>query len=99
MNIEKKLRPESAHGYTEEEQATITFVKETRLRLLTGDHADENFEAITLWAKQMEEKYPDAQAYELFHTLIASGSTGSTNKFDFPGEDSVLLFIKKLASS
>ena len=45
----------------------------------------------------LKEKYPDYQDYWMFHVLAGSGSEAFTKKptkFDFPGEDSIVLFIE-----
>ncbi|MBI4118825.1 MAG: hypothetical protein HY452_01010 [Parcubacteria group bacterium] len=43
-------------------------------------------------AKELRDKYPDYEDYELYHLFIGS-TTRDRSKFDFPGEDSVRKFV------
>ncbi len=52
---------------------------------------------IAKYAKDLEEKYPDARKHRIFHVLIGSSENCSDMiKEDFPGEDSVESFIDNL---
>ncbi|MEK7478678.1 MAG: hypothetical protein AAB626_02005 [Patescibacteria group bacterium] len=53
----------------------------------------ENFTALGDFARNLKEKYKDAGKYHLYHMII--GSTGTkTTEFDFPGEDSIEKFLR-----
>ncbi len=50
-------------------------------------------EAMVDKAEELQSKYPDYRDYRLYHLLISS-TVGECPKYDFPGEDSVALFLE-----
>ena len=44
---------------------------------------------------ELQEKHPDYDEYQLYHTAI--GSSEIRGKMDFPGEDSLLLWLEQEA--
>ncbi|MEK7500569.1 MAG: hypothetical protein AAB642_00380 [Patescibacteria group bacterium] len=44
-------------------------------------------------AEELQSKYPDYREYRLYHLLISS-TVGECPKYDFPGEDSIELFLE-----
>ena len=50
-------------------------------------------EAMVDKAEELQSKYPDYRDYRLYHLLISS-TVGECSKYDFPGEDSVELFLE-----
>ena len=48
------------------------------------------------WARDMLEKYPDARKLRAFHILIGSSPPAGVKEGDFPGDDSILSFVKRL---
>lgn len=51
-------------------------------------------EKILAWHDQLKLKYPDAREYMMFHLISGSTFNGYNGRFDFPGADSVELFIE-----
>lgn len=66
-------------------------------RLLKG--SDAAYGELVDRALLLKEQYPDAQGYRLFHILLGSTPPEGTKNIDFPGEDSVLAFLEKLAAT
>lgn len=48
------------------------------------------------FARALQAKYPDYFNYRLYHAFIGGTSPEVCTNFDFPGEDSVELFVQKL---
>ncbi len=51
---------------------------------------------IIAFARNLQSKYPDYSRYRLYHGFIGSTPSQPSLYLDFPGEDSVELFIRKL---
>jgi hypothetical protein len=69
----------------------------------TDDVFDMLDERITEWAEEIEKRNSHCRRYRLFHLLIGStpdkpggGTVESIDCFDFPGEDSVVLFVERI---
>jgi hypothetical protein len=43
----------------------------------------------------LREKYPDYEDFRLYHALVGSGVGKECSKFDFPGDDSISVFLEK----
>lgn len=76
-------------------------VLRNKLKDLEGSLSDKDFlqinEDISNFSEKLEGKYPDCRRRQIFHALIGSGMDSTINiTEDFPGEDSVEEFIKKL---
>lgn len=55
-------------------------------------------ESILAQAQFLRQKYPDYEAYRMYHLLIQSSPHEERLKFlDFPGEDSVVKYLESLA--
>jgi hypothetical protein len=51
------------------------------------------------FTEHLRKKYPDYQNYRMYHFLVGSGALKPDERFtedDFPGEDSIENFIKRL---
>lgn len=46
--------------------------------------------------QELQKKYPDYKDYELYHIISGSTMEGSRKKFDFPGKDSLVKFLRSL---
>ena len=58
----------------------------------------EIYSRVTNFAKGLEQKYPNAREYYLFHTIIGSSVDRKDCKagFDFPDDDSIVKYIDDL---
>ena len=52
------------------------------------------YEAVVNKAEELMAKHPDYKDYLLFHLLIGSTVEGECANYDFPGEDSIKLFLE-----
>ncbi|MDD4271537.1 MAG: hypothetical protein PHF50_01900 [Patescibacteria group bacterium] len=74
-------------------------VEEVRIqvRYIRGQDAARANKLIADFGTALMEKYPDYEDYALYHALSGSGINPErgVSKHDFPGEDSVVEFMKK----
>ncbi|MFA5360102.1 MAG: hypothetical protein WC349_04065 [Patescibacteria group bacterium] len=58
----------------------------------------EIYNRVTNFSRGLEQKYPNAREYYLFHTIIGSSMDREHCKagFDFPGEDSIVKYVDEL---
>ncbi len=54
------------------------------------------YEYVTIFARTLQERYPQCREYRLYHLLIGSTPMGECNYFDFDNEDSIEKFINTL---
>ncbi len=61
----------------------------------SGDRM-ETYDKVADFGQKLREKYKNYDQYELYHILSGSTLIKAPDNFDFPGEDSVELFIRSL---
>lgn len=87
----------------EREKATVALlngvIKEVYDRVqFDFDKTMELMNETSNFAERLLKKYPDARYYRLFHVLsFSTVSNVEFEKFDYPGEDSVEIFILNLS--
>lgn len=83
----------------QEERAIIERVRDIRFGRLsesTSGEREERSERTVEYAQRLGKKYGSERSrYRLYHALIGSTPGEDADLFDFPGEDSVLLFAEK----
>lgn len=81
-------------GAPDEKQILLEELKSKRLSLYKESH--DIHDKIFVKAKELQNKYKDYYDYELFHLLIGSTLPKPVPNFDFPGEDSIVDFLRSL---
>lgn len=82
------------------ESTIIDALQEQRKEWYSNDNKIHGVhQTIVDWCRAIEEKYPDAREYTLFHTLIGSTPPPGLTKFDLPGDDSVMKFADSLSKN
>ena len=82
-------------GAPENRDVLVAELIELRRRMTKSDPFGFNDKVIEK-SEELNEKYPDALYYELYHVLIGSTPPEYVNKFEFPGDDSVEKFFRSL---
>lgn len=80
------------------QEVIVEAVKQKKLFLfgLGEDMAIEANNRICDITDKLEDKYPDAEEYRLYHVLAGSSPRGDCPKFDFPGDDSIVKTVEDL---
>ena len=95
----------SEFGEANKNTETFESEKETKLirlkEIVDRLYGIEDYSGLNMIVRKSEDirsKYPDYQDYRLYH--LAAGSTPKSEcpKFDFPGEDSIELFLEEAES-
>ena len=87
--LEKCPLPEGQEDKTE----TAIELRKIYNKLLDESVGLEVFEKFQNQGIKLEKKYKNTRKYYLFHLLIGSTKT-KTSEFDFPGEDSIEKFLR-----
>lgn len=77
-------------------EAIVSSIKEKLLKVCQADTDLTYQDVIANFAGHLEKNYPDHQQYLMYHILLGSSPRETPPNFDFPGEDSVELFIDNL---
>lgn len=91
---------ENEHGKEVEKQGLLEEARSLRHDIYTDEaHAIQVLDRVVQKAKELREKYPNYTQYQIYHLLIGSTPPEGTDIYeDFPGDDSVVEFLKKLKS-
>ena len=99
MNVEVKI---NKFTQNESSEHVVTTVKNIKQHLLerwknNRDQIQNDKKEMDMFARHLRETYPDYAEYKLYHELSFGGvqPAEGSSKVDFPGTDSVIIFLSK----
>ena len=86
--------------YSREERETIAYCQALREIIYDERWDIEAMSLICGFAEELHARYPEdeVRTCRLYHVLIGSTFDSEHRRFDFPGGDSVVLFLERLAA-
>lgn len=75
------------------QEAEVALMKEKLDKLYKSAFRSQAHNEFSDFAEGLKKKYPDFESYRLYHVLVGSTPKGKCEKYDFPDEDSVEVFI------
>ena len=93
MTKNEQERPNQQKSF----ESVLADIKQKLNNVYRGKNIEEMHNRIAEFGYKLMDKYSDCRNYILFHVLIGSTPpSNATIKEDFPGEDSIIKFIKNL---